>query len=104
MHGWKNVDRAVYISSLPADTERLLRVVRAHWSVENRLYWSVDVVFADDQMRARTGRATHHFTILKHITLNLIRLVPVKRKGGIEARRLMAANSDKCSEHLLGLA
>jgi pyridoxine 5'-phosphate synthase PdxJ len=39
---------------------------------------------------------------LKHITLNLIRLDPIKRKGGIKARRLIAATSDHYREHLLG--
>ena len=41
---------------------------------------------------------------LKHITLNLIRLDPVKRKGGIKARRLIAATSDSYRAQLLGLA
>ena len=54
----------------------------------------MDVAFADDQMRARTGHAAHNLAVLKHITLNLIRLDPVKRKGGIKARRLIAATSD----------
>lgn len=63
----------------------------------------MDVVFADDQMRARTGHAAHNLAVLKHITLNLIRLDPVKRKGGIKARRLIAATSDLYRAQLLGL-
>jgi hypothetical protein len=42
--------------------------------------------------------------ILKHITLNLIRLDPIKRKGGIKARRFITAVSDHYRQHLLGLA
>ena len=72
--------------------------------VENRLHWCMDVAFADDQMRARTGHTAHNLAILKHITLNLIRLDPIKRKGGIRARRFIAATSDRYREHLLGLA
>jgi hypothetical protein len=34
-------------------------------------------------MRARTKAAAHNLAVLKHITLNLIRLDPVKRKSGI---------------------
>ena len=48
----------------------------------------------DDQIRARTQAAAHNLAALKHITLNLIRLDSVKRKGGIKARRLIAAISD----------
>jgi predicted transposase YbfD/YdcC len=93
-----------YISSLTADAERVSHAIRAHWSVENRLHWCMDVVFNDDQMRARTGHAAHNLAALKHITLNLIRLDPVKRKGGIKARRLIAATSDHYRAELLGLA
>ena len=62
----------------------------------------MDVIFGDDQMRARTGYAAHNLAVLKHITLNLIRLDPIKRKGGIKARRLIAATSDLYRAHLFG--
>ena len=64
----------------------------------------MDVVFADYQMPARTGHAAHNLAVLKHITLNLIRLDPVRRKGGIKARRLIAATSDLYRAQLLGLS
>ncbi len=63
----------------------------------------MDVCFNDDQMRARTKAAAHNLAELKHITLNLIRLDPVKRKGGVKARRLIAANSVLYRAQLLGL-
>lgn len=97
-------ERRVYISSLEADAQHIGQAVRAHWSVENRLHWCMDVVFQDDQMRARTGHAAHNLATLKQITLNLIRLDPIKRKGGIKARRLIAATSDTYRAELLGLA
>jgi hypothetical protein len=71
--------------------------------VENRLHWVMDVIFNDDQMRARTQHAAHNLALLKHITLNLIRLDPIKRKGGVKARRLIAATSDNYRAQLLGL-
>ncbi len=63
----------------------------------------MDVAFADDQMRARTGYAAHNLAALKQLTLNLIRLDPIPRKGGIKVRRLIAATSDDYRAHLLGL-
>jgi len=89
------------IASLPADTARLNHAVRQHWRVENSLHWCMDVVFGDDQMRARTGHAAHNFTVLRHIALNLIRLAPVKRKGGLKVRRLIAPTSDSYRAQLL---
>jgi len=104
LRGKTTRERRFYISSLPPDADRLLRAIRAHWSVENNLHWCMDVAFADDHMRARTGHVAHNLTVLKHITLNLIRLAPVQRKGGIKARRLIAATSDLYRAQLLGLA
>lgn len=103
IHGKTTRERRCYLSSLPADAARLLSAIRAHWMVENRLHWCMDVAFSDDQMRARTKHAAHNLAILKHMTLNLIRLDPIKRKGGIKARRFIAATSDDYREHLLGL-
>jgi predicted transposase YbfD/YdcC len=103
INGKAACERRIYISSLTTDAERIGRAIRSHWSVENRLHWQMDVSLNDDQMRARTGSAAHNLAVLKHITLNLIRMDPVKRKGGIKARRLIAATSDRYRAELLGL-
>src|SRR5574343_449590 len=102
--GKASTEQRFYLSSLAPDAARLGQAIRAPWSVENRLHWCMDVAFADDQMRARTGHAAHNLALLKHITLNLIRLDPTPRKGGIKARRLIAATSDLYRAQLLGLA
>lgn len=96
-------EQRLYISSLAPDAPCIAQAIRSHWSIENRLHWSMDVSFNDDQMRARTKAAAHNLAVLKHITLNLIRLDPVKRKGGVKARRLIAATSDTYRAQLLGL-
>ena len=102
--GVASVERRICISSLAPDAAALSRAIRQHWSVESRLHWCMDVAFADDRMRARTRFAAHNLAVLKHMVLNLIRLDPVKRKGGIKARRFIAATSPAYREHLLGLA
>jgi predicted transposase YbfD/YdcC len=101
--GKTTIEWRYYLSSVPPDAHRLLQAIRAHWSIENRLHWCMDVAFADDQMRARTGHAAHNLAVLKHITLNLLRLDPTPRKGGIKARRLIAATSDSYRAQLLGM-
>ncbi|GHT89362.1 hypothetical protein AGMMS49960_07970 [Betaproteobacteria bacterium] len=68
------------MSSLPADAQRLLPAIRA-----------------------RSGHAAHNLAILKHITLKLIRLDPIPRKGGIKAKCFIAATSDAYRAHLVGL-
>lgn len=103
IRGKTSVEHRYYISSLPVDAPRIGSAIRQHWAVENRLHWCMDVVFADDQMRARTGHAAHNLAVLKHITMNLISIDPVPRKGGIKVRRLIAATSDSYRAHLFGL-
>lgn len=100
--GKLSVERRFYISSLTSDAKRMAHAVRSHWSIENRLHWCMDVAFGDDQMRSRTDHAAHNLSVLKQMTLNLIRLDPVKRKGGIKARRLIAASSDQYRAELFG--
>lgn len=96
-------ERRCYISSLAPDADRLAKAVRQHWGIENRVHWCLDVTFADDQMRARMAHAGHNLAILKRLTLNLIRLDPVKRKGSFKTKRIIAATSDEYRAHLLGL-
>ena len=63
----------------------------------------MDVVFGDDQMRARTDHAAHNLAVVRQFVLNLIRLSPTKRKGGLKVQRLIAATSDTFRAELLGL-
>ena len=85
----------MYLSSLPPDAQRLNQGVRLHWCM--------DVVFGDDQMRACSDHAAHNLAVLRQFVLNLIRLSPVKRKGGLKTQRLIAATSDSFRAELLGL-
>ena len=54
----------------------------------------MDVVFADDQMRARTDHAGHNMALLKQLALNLLRTDPTARKGSLKTKRLIAATSE----------
>ncbi|HAV8126592.1 TPA: ISAs1 family transposase [Escherichia coli] len=83
--GKANREFRFYISSLLANAEKIAEVVWAHRSVENKLHRCMDMAFADDQMRARTGYAAHNLAVLKRLTMNLIRQDSVKRQGGIKA-------------------
>jgi predicted transposase YbfD/YdcC len=66
IQGKSCLDRRLFISSLPAQAERIAGAVRQHWAIENTLHWCMDVVFADDQMRARCGHAAHNMSVLKY--------------------------------------
>ncbi|GHT92612.1 hypothetical protein FACS1894116_03090 [Betaproteobacteria bacterium] len=50
--GKTSIERSLYLSSLPADAQRLLSAIRAHWSIKNRLHWCMDAAHA--RRRAET--------------------------------------------------
>ena len=79
-----------YISSLPSQAERLLHIVRKHWSIENDLHWVLDVALHEDHSRVRKDQAPENFAVLRHIALNLLKQEKTA-KGGIHAKQLQAA-------------
>lgn len=97
-----NAEQRHYISSLQADAERLGTVVRGHWGVENSLHWVLDVAYGEDQARMREGNSAENFSILRRITLNLLRLDRSVR-AGVKNRRLLAGWDDAYRQKLLGM-
>ena len=71
--GKVSVERRYYLSSLRTDVERFARAVRGHWSVENQLHWVLDMVFGEDQSRARTGNAAENLAATRRLAINLLR-------------------------------
>jgi predicted transposase YbfD/YdcC len=67
-------------------------IVRDHWSVENNLHWTMDMILRDDEGRVRTDHAPANFTTVKHMALNLIQRTP--GKDSIRLRRKVAAWGD----------
>jgi predicted transposase YbfD/YdcC len=37
-----------YISNAAMSAEEFYRHIRGHWSIENKLHWSLDMVFRED--------------------------------------------------------
>lgn len=66
-------ERRYYLASAALDAATFARAVRAHWTIENRLHWVLDVVFRDDLARLRTGHGPENMAVVKHMALNLLR-------------------------------
>lgn len=71
--GRTTLSRRFYLSSALLDAHAFARAVRAHWGVENRLHWVMDVVFHDDLARLRTGYGPENMAVVKHMAMNLVR-------------------------------
>ena len=58
--------------------EQALRIVRAHWSIENQQHWLLDVVFAEDRTATRNDNAAKNLALLRRLALSLLRKDPAK--------------------------
>jgi hypothetical protein len=62
------------LSSTQADADRLAGLLRGQWSIENRLHWVRDVVFAEDHSRVRTASGPQVMATLRNLVIGLLRL------------------------------
>lgn len=56
-----------------AGPERLLRLWRGHWQIENRLHWVRDVTFDEDRCQVRTGSAPQALAAVRNTVIGTIR-------------------------------
>lgn len=82
--GAKETQTRYYITSLPADAEKINAAIRGHWGIENKLHWALDVVFDEDKSRKRAGHAAENFSTITKIALNVLK----KRDDKKGAKRL----------------
>jgi predicted transposase YbfD/YdcC len=68
----------------------VLRTVRSHWGIENKLHWSLDIAFDEDRCRVRKDHGPENFAILRHMALNLLKQEKTCKRS-IKGKRLLAA-------------
>ena len=91
--GGATVQARYYISSLEASAHWQLAAVRAHWSIENSLHWSLDLTFREDQSRVRKDNAPQNMATLRQISHNLLKR-ETSLKVGIQGKRLQAGGRE----------
>lgn len=72
LNGKESVERRYYLSSLQHDAAQFAKAVRGHWGVENSLHWVLDVVFGEDDSRARSGYAAENLAATRRLAVNLL--------------------------------
>lgn len=94
-------ERRYFISSIDGrDAQAMAHAVRSHWGIENKLHWSLDVSFAEDQSRMRKKNTAENFSRLRRIALNLLKQDKTK-KVGIKAKRRRAGWDEDYLLHVL---
>lgn len=76
--GRTTTETACYLLSTALPADRFNGVVRAHWGIENRLHWRLDVVMNEDQDRTRLDHGPQNLAVLRHMALNVMQKDPTK--------------------------
>ena len=84
----KSIEDRYHIASIYG-AKPVLRTVRSHWSIENKLHWVLDIAFDEDRHRLRKEHGPENFAVLRHIALNLLKQEK-SLKRSIKGKRLVA--------------
>lgn len=88
---------AIFSRRLPPD--EALRVIRAHWTIENQQHWLLDVAFGEDRINTRSDHCAEKLALLRRLALNLLQHDP--RKLSIRAKIKRAGWSNEYLSALL---
>jgi len=99
-----DLERRYYISSRVLTANELAIATRAHWGIENKLHWVLDVTMKEDASQLRKDHAPQNLSLLRKIALNILRTAPPPpRKTSLRLRRKGAAWDDDLRMGLLGI-
>lgn len=83
-----------YISSLHQDAAQFNTQIRQHWTIENNLHWSLDVLFNEDALLMKSGNSAVNFSIINKMALALLDKEK-STKMSKPSKRLTAALDDE---------
>jgi len=88
------------LSARQADPERIGKIVRGHWGIENKIHYVRDVTFGEDASRIRTGHGPVNMATLRSTAMNFLR-----RTGSsiADARRNLALSPHRAPLDLFGI-
>ena len=86
-----SIERRYYISSLSANSKLICNAARAHWGIENKLHWRLDVLYNQDKACIRNDNAVQNMDTLHKWALNV--LSPLKGKASTRSLQRKAGYS-----------
>ncbi len=69
-----------YMTSLQTGSMELLGLARKHWSIENGLHRSLDMIFKEDSAQEHDRNAAVNLSILRKVALSLLKAVDSHKK------------------------
>lgn len=100
--GKTSTENRYYITSLQ-NIDRFSYAVRKHWSIENQLHWCLDMIFHEDDCRARKDNSPLNLNVLRKTALSLCKNADFGKRISIQKKRYRATlNPDVFLKILLG--
>lgn len=90
-----------YIASKNETAQFYQKNIRNHWGIENKLHWTLDVVFQEDNSRKRNENLAQNFSLINKIALNILKNEESK-KCSINRKRRYAIMDLKYLEKIMG--
>lgn len=72
--GHQSIQEAFYIDSTGKIAADLNQGIRGHWSIENTLHWTKDVVFKEDASTIHSGQAPENMSLIKNWVMAIFRI------------------------------
>ena len=98
--GVTTIERRHYIASIAQNAEAFAQAVRAHWSIENKLHWVLDVTFKEDASRVRRDNCAENLGVVRHVAINILRQDKTTKKS-LKAKRYKCAVDAKYANMVL---
>ena len=78
-------ERRYYISSLSDNPEKIGRLIRRHWAIENDYHWHLDVTFKEDDSQI-SPKGNRNLRVARNIALQILK---ARHTKGLSLRRKM---------------
>ena len=88
-----------YISSAKSSAKEFQQAVKAHWGVENKLHWHLDVTMREDHDKKWIKQAVKNFSLARQAALNLLR--KESSKMGLKRKQRKAAYDNAFLERVI---
>ena len=85
-NGKEKSDVRYYLCSMRRNGKVFANAVRGHWGIENKLHWSLDMTYREDESRVRNRNFAENLSWLRRLTLSLIKQHPGKESYVMKRR------------------
>ena len=92
--GKQSTEIRFYISSLPARPKVIGNAIRKHWSIENNLHWSIDMIFKEDNSLKKKGNSPLNYNIIAKMALAIIERETESKSSKPQKKRRAALDDE----------